>query len=347
MIKRNIIVVGASAGGVNALVTLVKALPPDFAASIFIVMHLHPSTPSTLPLILTKEGGMKALHAQDNEPIQEGKIYIAPPDHHMLLEKDRILVRRGPKENRFRPSIDALFRSAAYIYGSRVIGIILSGMLNDGTSGMWSVKRMGGVGIIQDPADALFDSMPVNVLEFVEIDYSVPISEMGEVIIKLVNEQAAPRQEVTAAEMERMKMEVVVAAHHNAFEMGILHLGKLTPFTCPECHGSLIKLEEGKTVRFRCHTGHAFTASTLLSGLTQNIEDQLWSVMRALEEATMLLEHIAQNFSEVGNAEAAREFQQKADESRKRSVLIHENALNQKIISEDLRHRKGDRAVIS
>ena len=336
MMKRDIIVIGASAGGVNALIDLVKSLPQNFEASIFVVLHIHPSTPSNLPSILTNFGPLIALHPRDGEKIKTRHIYVAPPDHHILLENDRVLVRKSPKENRFRPSIDVLFRSAAYNYRSRVIGIVLSGMLNDGTSGMWSIKHMGGLCIIQDPKDALYESMPLNVLNEVEVDYSVPVVEIGPLLEELINENAPAMHEVTAEQMELMKMEVVIASNENAFELGILNKGQLTPFTCPECHGTLISLKEGTTVRFRCHTGHAFSASTLLAGVTESVEEQVWSVMRTYEEAVMLLEHIADNFRMAGNEDAAEDFLKKADESRKRSRILKNLVQTQELMSEDL-----------
>ncbi len=176
MAKRDIVVIGASAGGVDALKTLAAALPADFGATLFVVLHVSPHSPSYLPDILNYADPLKATHPRDGEPIQRGHIYVAPPDHHLLIEYDQVLVKKGPKENRFRPSIDALFRSAAYNYGSRVIGVVLTGMLDDGTSGLWSVKRMGGLGIIQQPDDAPYASMPDSVLQYVEVDYQVPIT---------------------------------------------------------------------------------------------------------------------------------------------------------------------------
>jgi two-component system chemotaxis response regulator CheB len=336
MQKRDIIVIGASAGGVNALIAFVKTLPANFDASIFVVLHVHSSTPSNLPNILTNFGSLKANHAEDGEKIKSRRIYIAPPDHHLLLEDGHILVRKGPKENRFRPSIDVLFRSAAYNYGSRVIGIVLSGMLNDGTSGMWSVKHMGGICIVQDPDEALYESMPVNVLNEVEVDYTVPVVEMGSLLEELINENAPKMHEITPEQMDLMKMEVVIASNDNAFELGILNKGELTPFTCPECHGTLVSLKEGTMVRYRCHTGHAFSASTLLSGVTESIEEQMWSTMRTFEEAVMLLENIANNFKKAGNERAAKEFFKKAEESRKRSKVLHNLVTTQELMSEDL-----------
>ncbi|GEO11310.1 chemotaxis protein CheB [Segetibacter aerophilus] len=336
MDKKDIIVIGASAGGVNALIDFVKGLPANLDASIFVVLHVHPSTPSNLPQILANYGPLLASHAEDGEKIKPRRIYVAPPDHHLLIENGRVLVRKGPKENRFRPSIDVLFRSAAYNYGSRVIGIVLSGMLNDGTSGMWSVKHLGGTCIVQDPEEALYESMPENVLREVDVDFSMPVSRMGKLLEELVNQNAPKMHEITPEQMELMKMEVIIASNDNAFELGILNKGELTPFTCPECHGTLISLKEGTTVRFRCHTGHAFSSSTLLAGVTQSIEEQIWSTMRTFEEAVMLLEQIAKTFQQAGNEEAAKEFFDKAEESRKRSKMMHNMVTTQELMSEDL-----------
>lgn len=185
MAKRNIVVVGASGGGVTALVSFVKSLPPQLEASIFIVLHVPPFSQSRLPEILSSAGHFKAVHPNDGDSIKPGLIYVANNDRHLLVEEGRVLVKKGPKENRFRPSVDALFRSAAYTYGSRVIGIILSGMLDDGTSGLWTIKQLGGVGIIQEPSEAMFPQMPENVLEYIEVDHRLPVADMGALLKEL------------------------------------------------------------------------------------------------------------------------------------------------------------------
>ena len=177
MSKPDIVVIGASAGGVTALKHLVKGLPENFSGTIFIVLHIPPYTQTQLHLILSKAGPLEAVLAKDEEEFRPGMIYVAPNDHHMLLQKGKMLVKRGPRENRFRPSIDALFRSAAYEYGPRVVGIILSGILSDGASGLWTIKRHGGVAIIQDLEDAEQSQLPENVLEYVEPDYKLPAAE--------------------------------------------------------------------------------------------------------------------------------------------------------------------------
>jgi two-component system, chemotaxis family, protein-glutamate methylesterase/glutaminase len=340
MAKRDIIVVGASAGGLTALKAFVSSLPSDFKGSVFVVLHIPPHVKTMLPAILSRSGLLKAVQPKDGEPIEEGKIYVAANDHHLLIEDDKVVIKRGPKENRFRPSIDALFRSAAYNYGPRVIGIVLSGLLNDGTSGLWTIKRMGGTAIIQEPEDAEFPQMPENVLEYVEVDYSVPASEMGGLLEKLVKKPAGKKVKLSKEQMKLLQMEVIIATRDNAFEMGIIEMGELTPFTCPECHGSLVRLVQGKLIRFRCHTGHAFTASALLAEVTQSVEEMLWQGMRGMEETAMLLRSIEKHFKEFGDHKTATLFADKAEEASHRARIIHDSVFRQEQYSEDIRHEK-------
>ena len=336
MAKRDIVVIGASAGGVYALKALAAALPSNFDASILVVLHVSPHSPSYLPGILNYVGPLKALHPKDGEPIQRGRIYVAPPDHHLLVEYDQIIVKKGPKENRFRPSIDALFRSAAYSYGSRVIGVVLTGLLDDGTSGIWSVKRLGGLGIVQEPEDALYPSMPDNVLQHVDVDYQVPIAELAPLLCRLIEETVPDKPNLVENELNRMEVEVSIAAQDNAFEMGILELGELTPLTCPECSGSLVSIREGKLIRYRCHTGHAYTASTLLADVTKTVEESMWKAVRSLEETVILLEQSSRQFAEGGNAVAAEQFAKKARETRERAAKTRAFIFHQEQVSEDM-----------
>jgi two-component system, chemotaxis family, protein-glutamate methylesterase/glutaminase len=336
MAKRDIIVIGASAGGVYALKEFVSTLPADFKATVFVVLHVSPHSPSYLPDIMNHAGPLKAVHPKDGEPIQRGHIYVAPPDHHMLVEYDQVIVKKGPKENRFRPSIDALFRSAAYSYGSRVIGVVLTGLLDDGTSGMWSVKRLGGTGIIQKPDDAQYPSMPDNVLQHVDVDYQVPIADLTPLLCRLIEETVPNKPELTETELDRIETEVNIAAQDNAFELGVLNLGELTPLTCPECSGALISIREGKLIRYRCHTGHAYTASALLADVTKSVEESFWKAIRSLEEAVMLLEQSGKQFAEGGNKTASDQFYQKARESRERAAQAREFIFRQESLSEDM-----------
>lgn len=340
MDKRDIVVIGASAGGVTALRSLMKSLPKGFMGSIFIVLHIPSASPSNLPAILTRDGFLNAVHPRDGDQVKRGQIYVAPPDHHMLLEGTRVLIKKGPEENRFRPSIDALFRSAAYVYGPRTIGIVLSGLLNDGTSGLWSIKRLGGIAIIQEPDDADYPSMPENALEYVKADYTVPASQMGLLLDKLTRERPARKRKLSTKEMRLLQMEVIISKQDNAFAMGIMNEGELTPFTCPECHGVLIRLIEGKLLRFRCHTGHAYTASSLLSDLSKDVEATMWQAMRGLEESTLLLDQIGEHFKAQGAPEAAAIFSGKAEMTAKRARVIHDSVFKQEILSEDIRHPK-------
>lgn len=333
MAKRNIIVIGASAGGVYALKQLVSGLPATFPASIFIVMHVSPHAKSVLPEILSSAGPLKATHPADGELIEPGRIYVAPPDHHLLIEYDQIIVKKGPKENRFRPSIDALFRSAAYTYSSRVIGIVLTGMLDDGTSGMWSINRLNGTTIVQEPSDADYASMPNSVLDYVDVNYCVPLADMPALLLRLTEETVPDPQPRGFPEQDRMETEINIAAQDNAFDMGIMNMGELTPLTCPECNGVLISIREGKLIRYRCHTGHAYTASSLLAETTKMTEESFWSAIRQLEETVIILEQSGRQFAEGGNLQASEQFMTKAQEMRERARRVHEFAFNQEKLS--------------
>jgi two-component system chemotaxis response regulator CheB len=338
MAKRDIIVVGTSAGGVEALVSLVKSLPANLEASIFIVLHLSPFSSSNLPGILSRAGALPAVQAVDGHTIEKGKIYVASPDHHLILVKGgKMAVRKGPKENRFRPSVDALFRSAALVYGPRTIGVVLSGMLDDGTSGMWNIKRSGGLAIVQDPEDALFPSMPQNVMLYVEVDHILSAENMGSQLTMLTTEKAPKRPDRAKEEMALLNMEVIIATRDNAFEIGILEMGTLTTFACPECKGALVSIGEGKMIRFRCHTGHAYTTSTLLAGVTVQVEEKLWEAMQGMEATDMLLRQIAAHYRSTGNEKDAGLFSQKADEMAKRARVIHDSVFKQELMSEDIR----------
>jgi len=343
-LKFKIVVVGASAGGVEGLESLVAGLPADLPAAIFIVLHIRPDVVSNLPRILGTRGALPALHARDGDEIRPGHIYIAPPDHHLLVDGSHMAVKKGPKENRFRPSIDALFRSAAYAHGPRVIGVILSGALDDGTSGLWSIKRFGGMTVVQDPSEAAFDSMPRNALEQVDVDYTLPVKDIGSLVTRLVQSTDIraihPPDEIA----ERTRIEIKVAASTNAFRKGILDHGELSLFTCPECHGALVKITEGSIMRFRCHTGHGYTASALLAGITEAVEPALWGVTRALEECVLLLDEMAQHFIEAGKPDEAEQFTSKARETQKRAAILQTLTIGHEHLSRDTL-RKSDQDI--
>jgi two-component system chemotaxis response regulator CheB len=330
-----IVVLRASAGGVESLKDVVCELPADVPAALCVVLHVPAYQPSALPEILTGCGRVPAVHPADGANLQAGHIDVAPPDHHLLVEGDRLLVKKGPKENRFRPSIDALFRSVAYHYGPRAIGVVLSGALDDGTSGLWSVKRLGGVAIVQEPSDARFESMPKSALEYVEPDYQLPAREIRALLPRLLEENARAAPRADRILRTQMELEIGIAQEDDAFRKGVFDGPELTPFTCPECHGVLVKVVEDRFIRFRCHTGHAYTDSALLEGVMESTGEMLWQVMRSLEEAVMLLNQMGQMRQVAGQAERAQVFFTKAAELEKRSDTFHETVLSHESLSRD------------
>lgn len=203
MARKDVIVVGASAGGMEALQKLVGALPADFPGAIFVVWHLSPGVRSVLPEVLTRSGPLRAGNPRDGDAIEPGRIYIAPSDHHLLLERDYMRVTRGPKENRFRPAVDPLFRSAASAYGSRVVGVVLSGALDDGTAGLGMIKMKGGTAVVQDPAEATHRSMPLNALDYVAVDHKLPAAKIGALLGRLAREEAAREPELPELQRRR------------------------------------------------------------------------------------------------------------------------------------------------
>ena len=333
MTKRDIIVIGASSGGIEALRTLVAELPANLPASIFVVLHTGPESPGILHQILGRSGILEAVNPKDREHIRPGHIYVAPPDRHMLLEPGRIRLTRGPKENRFRPAIDPLFRSAAQVYGPRVIGVILSGGLDDGTAGLWAIKKLGGTAVVQDPKDALFPSMPANALQYVSVDHTVPLKDIAPLLERLVNARIEAREVYDVP--EHLDIEVKIAKQDPALDLDVRNVWEKSSYTCPECHGVLLKLEEGGRERFRCHTGHAFSADGLLAGLTESIEEALWNAIRNVEESVMLMRHLAGHIKEV-DARTAKEFLRKADEAQRRSELLRKAVISHEELNKEL-----------
>jgi two-component system chemotaxis response regulator CheB len=338
---RNIIVIGASAGGFEALKELVKELPADLQASIFIVWHMSPDVTGILPQVLNRIGKLPAVNAVDGEPIEPRRIYVAPPDHHLLLANHHVRVTKGPKENRFRPAVDPLFRSAAYSHGERVIGVILSGALDDGTAGLWTIKRHGGIAIVQDPLDAEFPSMPKNALREVKVDYAVPISQMAELLVHLSKEQVAEPSRVVMEDDELTQFEIRTALEGKA-TMEIMKYGALTPYTCPDCHGVLFRLKDANQPRFRCHTGHAFSADSLLSTVTESIEESLWNAIRCIDESVILLNHMGGHFANNGQANLGAIYFKKALEAEERGNIIREAVTRNERMSNDSLREKAD-----
>lgn len=332
MPTKDIIVVGASVGGIEALRTIVGGLPEDFPASVFVVLHIAPQSPGVLAEILDRAGALPAANAVDGERIQPGRIYVAPPNHHLIIEPNRVRITRGPKENRFRPAVDPLFRSAAQVYGPRVIGIILSGNLDDGTVGLWAVKQLGGTCVVQDPQEAVAPSMPASAMRQVKVDHCLNIAEIAPLLVRLTNTQVI--EEGGYEVPEEMDIEIRIAKEDTALDAGVLKLGEASNYACPECHGVLLQLKDGSRLRFRCHTGHAYSVDSLLSEITEKVEDSLWNAIRSIEESALLMNHLAEHLSKNDKSETAKQFARRAEEALRRGELVRQAILSREQLSE-------------
>ena len=339
METHDIIVIGASAGGVQALRTLVEGLPAGLPAAVLIVLHIPAEPPSWLPDILARDSSLPVAHAVNDERILPGRIYIAPSDRHLLIEKNQIKLVHGPKENLHRPSIDALFRSAARWAGSRTIGVILTGARDDGTAGMRAIKTRGGITIVQDPAEAPFPSMPMSVMQDIRVDYSVTLIEIAPLLGRLSRQIA--EEERGYPMPENIEIEARIAQQEmEADEMldSIEKLGKVSRLTCPDCHGALWEIKDDEILRFRCHVGHAYSAAALSDGQSQMLETALWSAVRALEEQILLARRIVERARKANHTRAAESFEKRAAEAE-----AHSSAIRQLL----LRDKKGDIAGTS
>lgn len=303
---RNIIVIGASAGGLEALDQLIAQLPTDLPAAIFIVQHMAPE--NTAEALLKRMGRNKAFHcalARDGETFKSGRIYIARPDYHLLIKKKTLLVTKGARENRYRPAIDPLFRSAAVSHGARVVGVILTGMLDDGTAGLVAIKKCGGVTVVQDPKDAAYPDMPTNALNRLKVDHCVSIADMARLLEKLTHE--SPGRSGPPPPDVRIEAEIAERVLSDIAQVDTL--GSQVPYNCPNCGGVLWEMASPHRnaehqQRFRCHTGHSFTAAALLTSQTEKIEESLWVSLRMLEERRNLLNSMAGKEARAGGRRA-------------------------------------------
>ena len=299
--ERDIILVGGSAGAIEALQQMLKALPSEFPASLFVVVHTAADGPGLLPRVLACAARRNATHPVHGEPIRSGHIYVAPPDHHLTLGPDDVIhLRRGPRENGVRPAIDPLFRSAAARgYGSRTIAVVLSGYLDDGSAGLFAVRRRAGLAIVQEPTDALVEDMPLHALQYAGADYVLPATEIGAKLVELVRHagKVVPMKKKKEPGRSGAPAGAVPAENDmppNSF-VAYRDEGEGTPsvFACPECHGVLWEITGGGSVRYRCRTGHAYSGATLDEELSHAAESALWAAMRALEEKAAMSRRMA------------------------------------------------------
>ncbi|MDX2231373.1 MAG: chemotaxis protein CheB [Leptolyngbyaceae cyanobacterium bins.349] len=325
MVGHNIIVVGTSAGGVETLTRLVQRLPANLPAAVFVVMHFPAFGVNVLPQILSRQGTLPAVHAAHNEAIQLGRIYIAPPDYHLLIHRHTIKLSHGPRENGHRPAVDTLFRSAAWSYGKRVVGVVLSGMLDDGTAGLAMIKARGGIAIAQDPDEAIFNGMPRSAIERVTVDHILNLKDLAICLIQLTQTNVVEDTPVTP---ENNADAEYVSQDRAALERGE-RPGTVSPLTCPECGGVMWELDD-PLLRFRCHTGHAYSLDSLLSEQADEVERALWSAVRVLEEKVSLSHRMANHAREQQRSLSVTQFEERAAEAKRHADLLRQVILQQK-----------------
>jgi two-component system, chemotaxis family, protein-glutamate methylesterase/glutaminase len=300
-----LVVVGASAGGVEALMSFARVLPADFPAPVVVVLHTSPNAPSVLPDILTRAGRLPAVHAAEGVALEGGHIYVAPPDQHVLVKDGRMTLTRGPRENGHRPAIDPLFRSAAAAYDSRLAGVILSGTLDDGSVGLLCVKEAGGATLVQDPHEALYPTMPAHAIAYSEPDYVQPIADLVDSLVRLTSNANGqrPEQEVTVDDP------APDPSAENA------QPGSIAPFSCPDCDGTLWETDEGGAPVYRCRVGHAYAMNSLVTKHGETVERLLWSAYRALEERAAMSRRVARRLAERGRVGSSQRFERQAEVS--------------------------------
>lgn len=313
MIGRDVVVIGASAGGIPALTTVLQGLPAGLHLAIFVVVHSSADNPGRLPDVLGKRARYPAAFANDGEPIRHGRVYVAPADRHMTIDDGRVVVTRGPRENRFRPAVDPLFRTAAESYGQRVIAVVLSGALGDGSHGLAMVKKRGGVAVVQDASDAAVPSMPLSALKAVAADHVVPSRAMPALIAQLAGAAPSKRRPLSKG-----RRSASAAPGGEGMEAPPSD-GPPSGFTCPDCGGALWELEESGVLHYACHVGHRLSVESLLAGQVDGIEASLWSAVRALEETAEMRRRMATR-ARTGRMDAlATQWEGQAEEAEVRA----------------------------
>lgn len=309
-----LIAVGASAGGVEALTRLVSGLDPDLRQAVLVVLHLPANAPSALAKILDRAGPLPSVSATDGAELKPGTIYVAVPDRHLLVEDHRILLTEGPTENGHRPAINALFRSAALAYGRRAMSILLSGVLDDGVLGSAAIKSRGGVTIAQSPSDALFPAMPANAVAAGVVDHQVPVAEMGRLITTLAEHDGEEHEMERDPSMELENRIAKAARFATGFDSETL--GPPSGYICPDCNGSLAAISEGN---YRCRVGHAWTPDALLRARDEEVERALWIALRSLQEKSKMSRRLAEK---AGSASIAERYTHLADEAEHAMTVL-------------------------
>lgn len=314
--RRDIIVIGCSAGGVDALPRLLQQLPVRLPAAVFVVMHMAANRDPYLVEILRRASVLPVTWAEQGEAFETGHVYVAPPDVHLLFNDGNLQLARTARENHSRPSIDKLFRSAASAHGSRVIGVLLTGMLDDGVAGLATIREAGGMVIVQDPADAQFPDLPANALAALPADHVLPVEQLGGSLAKLAGTAVghAPVPRLVAVEANYDRTGAVTPAD-------MQQLGPQTPFGCPDCGGPLWQVGSEYARRFRCYNGHAMSARQLIVESEVKVEGALWSAVRALNDRAGTLETLAADAEKLGHQQTAQAYAGRARQTREQAEL--------------------------
>ncbi|TWB96115.1 two-component system chemotaxis response regulator CheB [Bradyrhizobium macuxiense] len=321
MANRDILAIGTSAGGFDALRFLAGEFSPDFPASVLVVIHLPSQFRSTLDAILTQAGPLPASFAVDGEKLEKSRIYIAPPQRHLLVDSDRLRLGSGPRENNARPALDPLFRSAARCCAPRSVGAVLTGTLGDGAAGLSALKQFGGITVVQDPGDAAFPEMPTNALMRSRPDHVVGLSGMPALFEELVRQPAGQPVPVTGA----IDYEVNLASGGQASMSEMDRIGRRSVLACPDCHGVMWEIDEGELIRYRCHVGHAYTAELMSLALDDNLRRALSSALRALDERIALARKLEREASLGGRTQSARSWASKVREFEQEAKVIRDS----------------------
>ncbi|WP_407150628.1 chemotaxis protein CheB [Bradyrhizobium sp. ORS 86] len=318
MQNRDIIVIGGSAGATAPLRDILSRLPPDLPAAVFIVLHIPAHGIGILATVASAAGGLPVRQAESGMVIENGHVYLAAPDHHLLIHNGHIMLGRGPRENLVRPAIDPLFRSAALHYGPRVIGVVLSGLLSDGATGLTAIKRCGGLAVVQDPKDAISDEMPLRALEATTVDLCVPSARLGDVLSDLVREQAGASLPIPP----EIALEVQIAAGERVDSDTLINVADPAPLTCPACGGVLSELKSDTPLRFRCQVGHAYTADTLAKEQESRVDEALRVALRIIGERAELVQRMADDGRQSGRPAVAEMYDARAAEYREYADMI-------------------------
>lgn len=323
--NNKVIVIGASTGGINALKEIFSGLPADLPAAILVVLHIGANT-SLLPRVFAPHSKLPVLHAKDGAPIETGKIFVAPADYHLMIDGQHMRLVRSAKENHARPAIDPLFKSAALTFRRRVIGVILTGDLDDGTIGLQAVKTYGGTAIVQDPDEADVASMPLSASRYVSVDHCLRLAEIAPALARLAGQSSPEVESMNDNEAIRMENQFTLTGRVDEKEMDAI--GTRDTQTCPECGGTLWTIDGSNPPRFRCHTGHAYTAQSMVEEQKAFTEQAVWAAVRALHERHTLMKRLAAGARDHGFQSQAEEY-----EAGAASAAEHAEALRKMIAS--------------